>query len=600
MRPLRKRSRATWLLAALLLISSTTPAWAENEGQADLDEATALKFNAGSMADLERVVELCESGIEKGLDGESKRLATSLLTATLFQHGSRFAQALFDPNERTQRPAMLKRFALRDLYKVLEYDDSQPQVHMMVARLEAIPTSQNGVRPEAYEKGKASADAAIELLEKEGNKPMLSKALILRAGYQRGAEQAADISRAIEVDPENTDAWRLRGKSRLVEGEFLAAQGKLDEAKVAREKAISDFTTLLEMDPNDADALQALAELLGRLENFDEAIAKANQAIEQKPGSSNLFRMRARLFRLTKQYDKGIQDLNRAIDISPDSFLAFLERSHVNFDKGDKTAAARDFGRARELEPNMQAIILQGITIRSEGSSDKAVAELKKIIEIDDLNSEQDDRRPDPAYRLQLGVTHQVAQNLAGTIETLTDCLDRMDDKTNSGAKHLALRTRADAYLGIGEHAKAIDDYERATVTNPKDGDVLNNLAWVLSTTPKDELRNGLRAIELATKACEATNYGQAHILSTLAAAYAEAGKWDEAVEWSTKAVEMRSRPETQEQLEGELKSYKEKKPWRELQVETETQEEPKTQEDPAEQEDQETQEEPEAVGAAN
>ena len=55
----------------------------ENKGQADLDAATALKLSVSSMADLEKVVALCESAIEKGLDPGSEELAKSLLTATL-------------------------------------------------------------------------------------------------------------------------------------------------------------------------------------------------------------------------------------------------------------------------------------------------------------------------------------------------------------------------------------------------------------------------------------------------------------------------------------------------------------------------------------
>jgi hypothetical protein len=69
----------------------------------------------------------------------------------------------------------------------------------------------------------------------------------------------------------------------------------------------------------------------------------------------------------------------------------------------------------------------------------------------------------------------------------------------------------------------------------------------------------------LGTQACEVTEYKQAHILSTLAAGYAETGQWDEAIKWSTKAVEA-GEGSVKEQLEKELASYKEKKPWRERQ----------------------------------
>jgi tetratricopeptide (TPR) repeat protein len=109
----------------------------------------------------------------------------------------------------------------------------------------------------------------------------------------------------------------------------------------------------------------------------------------------------------------------------------------------------------------------------------------------------------------------------------------------------------------------------------PEDSGLLNNLAWVLATSPEDELRDGQRALELATKACELTDYEEAHILSTLASTYAELGDFDTAVKWSEKAVEA-GEGETKNQLKEELESYREQKPWREKQETKEKVELPK------------------------
>jgi hypothetical protein len=85
----------------------------------------------------------------------------------------------------------------------------------------------------------------------------------------------------------------------------------------------------------------------------------------------------------------------------------------------------------------------------------------------------------------------------------------------------------------------------------------------VLATSPDDKLRDGKRAIELARLACEVTEFKQAHILSTLAAGYAETGDFDTAITWSEKAVELGT-GETKGQLAKELESYQAKQPWRE------------------------------------
>ena len=129
--------------------------------------------------------------------------------------------------------------------------------------------------------------------------------------------------------------------------------------------------------------------------------------------------------------------------------------------------------------------------------------------------------------------------------------------------KGVACRGRADAYLNIGEHRKAIADYEVALQLFADDSGILNNFAWVLATSPEDELRDGKRALEMGLKACELTEYKQSHILSTLAAAYAETGDFDSALKWSQKSVDSADE-DIKEQLKQELESYHQKKPWRE------------------------------------
>ncbi len=135
-----------------------------------------------------------------------------------------------------------------------------------------------------------------------------------------------------------------------------------------------------------------------------------------------------------------------------------------------------------------------------------------------------------------------------------------------------AWRGRADAYLNVGRQQEALADYEKALALEPKDDGILNNLAWLLATSPDEKLRDGARAIRLATQACELTDWKAPHILSTLAAAYAETGDFDAAVKWSSKAVELASKEhddpkakETLDALKKELENYQAKKPTREL-----------------------------------
>ena len=130
----------------------------------------------------------------------------------------------------------------------------------------------------------------------------------------------------------------------------------------------------------------------------------------------------------------------------------------------------------------------------------------------------------------------------------------------------MAYRGRGDLHLTRGKHREAIADLEQANELSPRDTGVLNNLAWVLATSPEESLRDGKRAIDLAKQACEETQYKEAHILSTLAAGYAETGDFTTAVEWSRKALEI-GEEEMKPALAKELESYEASKPWRELQT---------------------------------
>lgn len=66
----------------------------------------------------------------------------------------------------------------------------------------------------------------------------------------------------------------------------------------------------------------------------------------------------------------------------------------------------------------------------------------------------------------------------------------------------------------------------------------MNNLAWYLATTPDETKRDGAEAVKWATLACEETLYQDGFKLDTLAAAYAESGQWDDAVEYQKLAIQ--------------------------------------------------------------
>jgi Flp pilus assembly protein TadD len=90
-----------------------------------------------------------------------------------------------------------------------------------------------------------------------------------------------------------------------------------------------------------------------------------------------------------------------------------------------------------------------------------------------------------------------------------------------------------------GRTREAVAQDQQALRLNPNLIEALNNLAWILAASPDDQLRNGTEAVSLAERACELTHYGQPVIIGTLAAAYAEAGRFPEAVTTAEKAEQL-------------------------------------------------------------
>jgi Flp pilus assembly protein TadD len=87
-----------------------------------------------------------------------------------------------------------------------------------------------------------------------------------------------------------------------------------------------------------------------------------------------------------------------------------------------------------------------------------------------------------------------------------------------------------------GHYQEAKERLETAVQIKPNETHALNNLAWLLSTCQDKKIRDGGRAVQLAEKACQLTNDGSAQYLTTLAAAYAEAGRFDDAIATIQKA----------------------------------------------------------------
>jgi tetratricopeptide (TPR) repeat protein len=522
-----------WMLAAVPLV-----AWAANEGQEDLDKAIEMQLTAQSLADLEKVANLAESAINKGLEKDNAEFAKQLLAATLYQHANRLSAAIFDTAEPSRQWAFIRKVALGDLERARKHDPKLPDVHILIAKLQSLPM---GDKDEATE----AINEAVKLLKAKDDPKPYAQALVLRAQMvEDHDEKFKDFDAAVKADPRNVDALQARALLLLEKGEA--------------EQASKDLQAAVELQKDNPAVLGALADVMTNLKKYDEALKLCDQVIKLKPKETIGYNLRARVNVLKDDLKAGINDLNEALKINPDDLASLVMRSGLLAADGKTDEAKADIDRALSINPNLPPLILQKSRLAaSAGKFAEAIGDVQTLLRSDPTNAD---------YRLQLALYLQGDKRPRRAIEVLNSLIE--DNAKDADL----LRTRGDALLSVNKHKEAIADYEKALAIDPEDTGVLNNLAWVLATSETESVRDAKRSIELATKACELTKYEKPHILSTLASGYAEQGDFETAIKWSTKAVEL-GEGEVKEQLQKELESYKEKKPWREAQnVEENTQ----------------------------
>jgi membrane associated rhomboid family serine protease/Tfp pilus assembly protein PilF len=192
------------------------------------------------------------------------------------------------------------------------------------------------------------------------------------------------------------------------------------------------------------------------------------------------------------------------------------------------------------------AYIVHGALEMQTGDFDGAIADLSRAIELDP-------KRPE-AY-LARGAAKAGKRDVDAAIADYSLALE-VDPKS-----FRAYTVRGEARGAKGDSQGAIADLSRAIEINPRAQEAYNDLAWALATTEPPAMRDGRRAVELALRACELSQWKTPAYIDTLAAAYARNGDFFKAVEWQRKAM---ADPKLQgsDKAQERLRLYQANKAW--------------------------------------
>jgi tetratricopeptide (TPR) repeat protein len=243
-------------------------------------------------------------------------------------------------------------------------------------------------------------------------------------------------------------------------------------------------------------------------------------------------------------------DLEGAIATCQEGIKLHPKSSHARIGLGNALYAKKDFDGAITAYREAIKIILTsdlpyvngdtynrlGNALRAKDDLDGAITAYREAIKIDPRNAEAHTNLGDALYR-----------------------------KGDSGGAIAAYTNLASVLKAKGDHDGAIACYREAIRIEPKYAAAHNNLAWLLATGP-DGVRDGNQALEHAIRACELTAWNNGIYIDTLAAAYAEAGNFDNAIEYQKKALGLSS-PAIEKEFGPEMRQrtglYAQKRPYR-------------------------------------
>jgi tetratricopeptide (TPR) repeat protein len=314
-------------------------------------------------------------------------------------------------------------------------------------------------------------------------------------------------------------------------GVALAGHGQFGEA-------VSHFEKAVEIRPDYASAFSNLGDALAHLHKTGEAIARFQKALEIKSDIAEARCGLGNALAVRGEVDEAIAQYQKALEIKPDYAEAHSNLGGALAVRGRADEAITHYQKALEINPGLaEARNNLGIALYGRGRFEEAVANYEKALKI----------KPDLA-EAHNSLANALAQRgeFDHAIVHYRTALEIMPDYVDA-RRNLAL-----ALSRREEFVKIAGDPRDALRVRPNDVAALNDAAWMLATNPNESVRDGAKAVELAQRALKICGDRDAAVLDTLAAAYAEAGRFADAAKAAKKAITL-ARDQRNDKLAGKI-----------------------------------------------
>ncbi len=291
---------------------------------------------------------------------------------------------------------------------------------------------------------------------------------------------------------------------------LLTLQGKLEEAE-------TQYEATLRLKPEFAEGWYNLAILETKRARPEKAAQAYAAVLRIEPGHKEAHLSLGAVLAGQKKFDEAIVHFKAVVQAAPEDADAHAKLAAALIARGDLAGAATQFAEVCRLHPeDIAARESLAVALLCQGKMATAEPQFRELLRL----------RPDARVHYYLALT--------------------LDSQ--------------------GPAAEAVVHYREAARLGPNTPLYLNDLAWFLATNPKPDLRDGAEAVRLAERACQLSDGKEARFWKTLDAAYAETGRYAEAVATATKVRELAlaaGQPDIARQAEERLTLYRAGKPYR-------------------------------------